>query len=55
MIFLVGYRGTGKTTVARVLAERIGWGWLFILLVRNVAGGSNPAVPQARRNCQRWS
>jgi len=28
MIFLVGYRGTGKTTVARVLAERIGWGWL---------------------------
>ena len=28
MIFLVGYRGTGKTTVARLLAERIGWSWL---------------------------
>ena len=24
-IFLVGYRGTGKSTVARVLAQRLGW------------------------------
>ena len=25
MIFLIGYRGTGKTTVARALAARLGW------------------------------
>jgi shikimate kinase len=24
-IFLIGYRGTGKSTVARMLAERLGW------------------------------
>lgn len=24
-IFLIGYRGTGKTTVGRLLAERLGW------------------------------
>jgi shikimate kinase len=28
MIFLIGYRGTGKTTVAELLAERVGWPWL---------------------------
>jgi shikimate kinase len=26
-IFLIGYRGTGKTTVAQILAERLGWSW----------------------------
>jgi shikimate kinase len=26
-IFLIGYRGTGKSTVARLLAERLGWAW----------------------------
>jgi shikimate kinase len=27
-IVLVGYRCTGKTTVARLLAERLGWDWV---------------------------
>lgn len=26
-ILLIGYRGTGKTTVAQLLAERLGWPW----------------------------
>lgn len=28
LIFLIGYRGTGKTTVAKLLAEKLGWKWL---------------------------
>lgn len=27
-IFLIGYRGSGKTTVGRCLAQRLGWSWL---------------------------
>ncbi len=27
-LFLIGYRGTGKTTVAELLAARLGWPWL---------------------------
>jgi shikimate kinase len=27
-LFLIGYRGTGKSTVARLLAERLGWGYV---------------------------
>jgi shikimate kinase len=27
IIYLIGYRGTGKSTVARLLAERLGWSW----------------------------
>jgi shikimate kinase len=26
-VVLIGYRGTGKSTVARILAERLGWPW----------------------------
>ena len=28
LIFLIGYRATGKTTVARLLADRISWNWV---------------------------
>ncbi len=28
VIFLIGYRCTGKTTVARLLAGKIGWDWI---------------------------
>lgn len=28
LIFLVGYRGTGKSTVARLAARRLGWQWI---------------------------
>jgi len=27
-LFLIGYRGTGKTTVAQLVAGRLGWPWL---------------------------
>jgi len=28
LIFLIGYRGSGKTTVARLLAWKLGWKWV---------------------------
>lgn len=28
MLFLIGYRGSGKTTVGRVVADRLGWDFL---------------------------
>jgi shikimate kinase len=27
LLFLIGARGTGKTTTARLVAERLGWNW----------------------------
>lgn len=27
-LFLIGYRGSGKTTIARLLGRRLGWPWL---------------------------
>lgn len=27
LLFLIGYRGTGKTTTARLVAQRLGWDW----------------------------
>jgi shikimate kinase len=28
ILTLIGYRATGKTTLARILAERLGWEWI---------------------------
>ena len=28
LLFLIGYRGSGKTTVARIVAAQMGWDWL---------------------------
>jgi shikimate kinase len=28
LIFLIGYRCTGKTTVARLMAQKLGWDWI---------------------------
>lgn len=28
ILTLIGYRATGKTTIARLLAERMGWDWI---------------------------
>ncbi|HEV3263561.1 MAG TPA: shikimate kinase [Gemmataceae bacterium] len=40
-LFLIGYRGTGKTTVAGLLAERLGWQWADADQVLEARGGRN--------------
>lgn len=39
VITLIGYRGSGKSTVARPLAERLGWSWIDAdTVIEQVAG-----------------
>src|SRR5438477_10775117 len=39
IVFLIGPRGSGKTTVARLLADRLGWAWLDADAVLEAQGG----------------
>ncbi|HLJ10870.1 MAG TPA: shikimate kinase, partial [Planctomycetaceae bacterium] len=39
VITLIGYRGSGKTTVAQALAERLGWSWIDADAVIEQAAG----------------
>ena len=41
LLYLIGYRGTGKTTVGRLLAERIGWTFLDADVVLEAAAGQS--------------
>jgi shikimate kinase len=44
-IILIGYRGSGKTTVGRMLAERLGWSFVDTdVLVESEAGMSIAAI-----------
>lgn len=44
-LFLIGSRGSGKTTVARLLAQRLGWPWLDAdVLLEERAGRTIRAV-----------
>jgi shikimate kinase len=41
VITLIGYRGSGKTTVARALAGRLGWNWVDADTVIEQAAGQS--------------
>jgi shikimate kinase len=41
IIFLIGYRCTGKTTVARLLAQKLGWDWIDADSVLEARYGKN--------------
>jgi len=41
LLFLIGYRGSGKSIVARLLAERLGWKWCDADVVLEARHGRN--------------
>lgn len=41
---IVGYMGSGKTTVGRILARKLGWG--FVDLDRTIARAEGRAIPE---------
>ena len=43
-IFLIGFMGCGKTTVGRVLAERLGWS--FVDLDQRIADAEQRTIPE---------
>ena len=43
-VFLIGYRGTGKTTVARLLAHQLAWQWVDADVEIELAAGKSIAV-----------
>lgn len=43
-VVLVGYRGTGKSTVARILAERLGWS--VVSSDAEICARSHQSIPQ---------
>lgn len=44
LLYLIGARGTGKTTVARLLADRLGWQWCDADVLLEARHGSIRAV-----------
>ena len=43
-IYLIGFMGSGKTTVGRLLAERLGWS--FVELDRRIADNEGRTIPE---------
>ena len=41
ILTLIGYRATGKTTLAKLLAERLGWEWIDADVEIERAGGQD--------------
>ena len=47
-IYLIGYMGAGKTTVGRLLAERLGWHFVDLDDAFHEIHGLSPADPHLR-------